>query len=704
MSAQPIVPQAAAPSLQMYDPDGNVVAAPIARVRELGAKGYRASLYDPQGNEVAAPVERMADLVRKGYTTTPKTQFEQRGADFAARHPAATNFALNAAAAAGIPETAHPLSSLGENLPVAGHQLEHPIDTLEQSARSMWDQHKGDVATAANRFRQPGIGNKVVGAEEYLESGVPFLGSNVIRAQEQLERGDASGGLGTAAGTVLPFAEPEGASAIEDAAPEAIERTRDIASRVRNADLARRVFPTDEEKMAMAERRLSPVGGDKYERQQANIGTTRSLIRSGAKEAAGKGFEKFQNSIQGGIDLADKAVKDAIAQVPQARISVADLRADVAKRAYEDLPRNDADRVMRQFDRQAEFKKGDMSLGEADTLRRRWNTLWKRDPKGPVSYANKAFGDALRDQVYQKLEDEGFHGTRELRLAHGSLIDMQRSAENVAPRAATEQPRLRAGMRGSGVIGRAGGLFLGVPAGILHLENLPGFHEPLFNDIAENYVGRVARNADEFSGLRRSLAIADAAPPPIRGLLTSGQTPREPGILDTGSMKLPAAGEPVNINTGADANAIRLAEINGRLSDIGERMGKSKSPNVIRELARVRDRLRAEKERLAPADAGAAREPRATLSGDSKVGTVASGKKESQTPTYDAIADPRVKELIDREAQEVKHLPQALREEREKEIDPQGFLKGMSIKEKLAKWYTKRYPQGFQAWFEPPEQ
>ena len=64
-------------TLSMYDGDGNLVAAPVDRVRELGAKGYRAALYDPKGNEVAAPVERMAELTRSGYTTVPMTPFEQ---------------------------------------------------------------------------------------------------------------------------------------------------------------------------------------------------------------------------------------------------------------------------------------------------------------------------------------------------------------------------------------------------------------------------------------------------------------------------------------------------------------------------------------------------------------------------------------------------------------------------------------------------
>jgi hypothetical protein len=52
--------------------------------------------------------------------------------------------------------------------------------------------------TAESRFGQPGWVNKVTGAEEFLESGVPFAGPGAVRSHEQIGKGDIAGGIGSA--------------------------------------------------------------------------------------------------------------------------------------------------------------------------------------------------------------------------------------------------------------------------------------------------------------------------------------------------------------------------------------------------------------------------------------------------------------------------------------------------------------------------
>lgn len=53
--------------------------------------------------------------------------------------------------------------------------------------------------TAETRFKQPGWANKVTGAEEFLESGVPYAGPGAVRSHEQFGAGDIAGGVGSAA-------------------------------------------------------------------------------------------------------------------------------------------------------------------------------------------------------------------------------------------------------------------------------------------------------------------------------------------------------------------------------------------------------------------------------------------------------------------------------------------------------------------------
>lgn len=53
-------------------------------------------------------------------------------------------------------------------------------------------------ATAQQSFAQPGVGNKVSGAVEALESGIPYAGPALVRSTEQMKKGDFAGGVGSA--------------------------------------------------------------------------------------------------------------------------------------------------------------------------------------------------------------------------------------------------------------------------------------------------------------------------------------------------------------------------------------------------------------------------------------------------------------------------------------------------------------------------
>jgi hypothetical protein len=68
------------------------------------------------------------------------------------------------------------------------------------------------------RMKQPGFGNKLAGATEYLESGIPVIGPWLAGAGHQFENRDIAGGLGTMAPALIP----EAAGKTLEAAPKVI--------------------------------------------------------------------------------------------------------------------------------------------------------------------------------------------------------------------------------------------------------------------------------------------------------------------------------------------------------------------------------------------------------------------------------------------------------------------------------------------------
>ncbi len=105
---------------------------------------------------------------------------------------------------AGVPESTN-INPLDKGFYAGAGNLGNYITALKSAITglnplpSMGEAEK----TAESRFKQPGWANKVTGAEEFLESGVPFAGPGVVRSHEQIGRGDIAGGVGSAASAGL---------------------------------------------------------------------------------------------------------------------------------------------------------------------------------------------------------------------------------------------------------------------------------------------------------------------------------------------------------------------------------------------------------------------------------------------------------------------------------------------------------------------
>src|SRR6266702_3945858 len=88
------------------------------------------------------------------------------------------------------------------------HMFSHPLDSASLAYHGVVDQMELTNKDAIERMKKAGVMNKINGAIEYAESGVPFLGPQLAKAGQQFESSDVAGGLGTTAGVAVPFAAP----------------------------------------------------------------------------------------------------------------------------------------------------------------------------------------------------------------------------------------------------------------------------------------------------------------------------------------------------------------------------------------------------------------------------------------------------------------------------------------------------------------
>lgn len=128
-------------------------------------------------------------------------------------HSLATSFGLDPEA---VKETAkaiyaHPLETAkavgSETASEVEDAVKNPVQTATDIGRGIAAQitNPDAQATAKKRLAQPGVGNKIAGAIEYAESGIPLVGGNLAKGEEQAAQGNVAGSLGTTVGTIAPM-------------------------------------------------------------------------------------------------------------------------------------------------------------------------------------------------------------------------------------------------------------------------------------------------------------------------------------------------------------------------------------------------------------------------------------------------------------------------------------------------------------------
>lgn len=97
------------------------------------------------------------------------------------------------------------------------HIFTHPVDSANLVFHGVIDPMQLTNEDAIARMKKAGVMNKVNGAIEWAESGVPFIGPQLAKAGQQNEAGNWTGGAGTTLSAALPFVAPsatEGALAV----------------------------------------------------------------------------------------------------------------------------------------------------------------------------------------------------------------------------------------------------------------------------------------------------------------------------------------------------------------------------------------------------------------------------------------------------------------------------------------------------------
>lgn len=153
-------------------------------------------------------------------------------------HSAATAIGINPEEVSAA--MVHPWESLKSAGSEALSELRHPGTVLSQAAQSLPSLLNPEAQqTAVSRMKSPGWKNKILGGEEYLESGIPGVGSNLVKSHEQAAQGNNRGMIGTIAGTVLPSVIDPGVRAnIGEMMPSKAVATLPMRAAVRGAERA----------------------------------------------------------------------------------------------------------------------------------------------------------------------------------------------------------------------------------------------------------------------------------------------------------------------------------------------------------------------------------------------------------------------------------------------------------------------------------
>lgn len=202
------------------------------------------------------------------------------------------------------------------------------LSALRQAASSL--NPVGGMANAAgtaiNRFERPGVLNKVKGAEEYIESGIPWAGPSIVRSGEQFASGDYAGGTGSAINSAVQLLMMRG---MPRAAAEMVARNSPALANIMQRGLPKAAA---EGPVRTAAQFISGVGENAVEQARNKFSAGVAKEAAAYKDALGERSSKFSE------DLASKRAADIARSRAEsgadlkARVSTSDLGGPVNQR------------------------------------------------------------------------------------------------------------------------------------------------------------------------------------------------------------------------------------------------------------------------------------------------------------------------------------------------------------------------------------
>lgn len=411
-------------------------------------------------------------------------------------------------------------------LQLKGQNIEHPLQD-SMTEKYLTGPAKEQAGKAFADWQQPGIAPKISAAGHGLASAIPFVGPMAAQAGEDIGRGDIGAAAVDVPASILG-AKGLGET-IESARPALRSVTKPLAEALQRRSLAK---ATTEAKAATPPARSEINFNQQFERARPYLAKEQRTkpikdVRQAyeASNSAVKGIEdkigSYINDLPetdrvGGQEIMDRAIEKLndpnSPRTPSERAagikSLEEFLTDElpseeeggqATREPKDLSVKEADRLRWRFNRDME---SEMGMTEADRSDVR--------ASNPKFAAKEAAAEALRDAIYDKLEDAGVPGVREIRGDEGAVMQMRDTFRKGINRAEKNNPP--SAMRRLGVFGPVGLGFLGetiashagVPPGVSAAAGLgtAGLYEWMRsrmtpNALMERSMGRLGKSSLE---------------------------------------------------------------------------------------------------------------------------------------------------------------------------------------------------------------
>lgn len=285
----------------------------------------------------------------------------------------------------------------------------HPGESAKLLYHGVTDPMQQTTEAGLARMKQPGIGNKVAGAAEYLEGGIPIVGPALAKAGHQFESGNVAGGAGTMTGLVAPGLVPEGIEAGSSAINRLTTAPKTAAGLYESA-----LKPSTT---------LAPA----VRAQRIQAGLQNEIPVSAA------GVDKLNSLV---ADL-QKQVSGTIASKPGATISAQDVaaRLNATKAKFTNQVNPEADLASIEASKQ-EFLRNqpsDIPVGQAQSLKTGTYQQLKGNAYGQMKPAAIEAQKALARGIKEELEAQ-FPEIKDMNAKEGALIGLDKSLERAVNR------------------------------------------------------------------------------------------------------------------------------------------------------------------------------------------------------------------------------------------------------------------------------